>query len=142
MSIRATLLEIVQRDGSLTPESVLAEAENESSPLHDQFCWDDTEAARRFRLWQASALIRRVKVTIQTTPEETKRVRAFVNIPDTEPGNRGVYLPTDVALAEHRDVVLHQAMRDVAALRAKYSALTDFDAVLRASLQLEEAVAS
>lgn len=140
MSIREALTELVIRDGALTPESVLDAAQDEASPLHSQFCWDDTEAAQRFRLYQAGSLIRRIKITVETSPEETRRVRAFVNIPSTEPGERGAYIPTDTALAEHRDVVLQQAMRDVAALRAKYANLTDFDAVLRASL-LQEAVA-
>ena len=138
MTIVSELRTIYERDGALTPEAVLAAAADESSPLHDQFVWDDTEAARRYRLEQAGALIRRCKVTIVGADEQTHRVRAYVHLPSDE--GRGRYVATVAALTdpEQRNVVLQQAVRDVAALRRKYKALIDFDAVLRSELAAAE----
>lgn len=47
--IARRLLEM-ENDGRLTPAEVLEEARNPESPLHDQFTWDDTEAAEKYRL--------------------------------------------------------------------------------------------
>ena len=142
MSVVAELRSLYERDGHLTAEQVLAAAADESSPLHSQFVWDDTEAARRYRLEQAGALIRRCKVTIVGSDEQTHRVRAYVHLPAEE--GPGRYMPTGEALADPatRNVVIQQAARDVAALRRKYKALIDFDAVLRSELQQDEAKAS
>lgn len=140
MTVRDELQALVDRDGFITAESVLSAAANPTSSLHTRFEWDDTEAARRFRVVQAGLLIRSVKITVATSAEETRRVRAFVSIPRAEGPSE--YVPTMEALAdERRDVVLQQAIREVAALRRKYSALIDIDAVLHSSAQ-QDAVAS
>lgn len=54
------------RDGRLTPGDVVEAARPAESPLHDQFEWDDTAAAERYRLEQARALIRSVRVLVRT----------------------------------------------------------------------------
>lgn len=135
MSVREELTTIVQRDGVLTPEAVLEAARPKTSPLHALFEWDNKVAGEQFRLYQAATLIRRCKVTVETAPETTARVRAYTNVPDVG------YLPTDEALAEHRDVVLEQCRRDIAALRRKYGHLVEFDNALRAELGMEVAAA-
>ncbi len=48
-----TILKKLKRDGQLTASGILKMAENESSPLHSIFEWDDTKAAREYRLYQA-----------------------------------------------------------------------------------------
>lgn len=132
MSARPVLEELIQRDGSLTPHSVLEEAIPEESPLHHYFEWDDTEAAHRHRLDQARSLIQRYRFAVEVEPERFVQIRSFTNVPTRE----GQYLPTDAALGAPatRDLVFRQAMRDVAALRAKYQALVDFDHVLQEAL--------
>lgn len=54
---------IARRDGGLLrPGAVVEAARDESSPLHGAFCWDDTEAAHRYRLIQAQRLIRTFEI--------------------------------------------------------------------------------
>lgn len=53
--------------GVLTPEDTVAAAADPAHILHPRFEWDDTEAAHRYRLDQARALIRAVRVEISTT---------------------------------------------------------------------------
>ena len=130
------LVGLLARDGKITPASVVAEATSPDSPLHRYFVWDDTDAARRYRLLQAGMLIRRCRVRVEVEPERTVSVRAFLPIPREAKKGPSEYDDVyRVLRSEHRDVVFEQAMKDVSALRAKYQALTDFDAVLRSALK-------
>lgn len=52
--------------GVLTPERVLLDAAEANSPLHDQFTWNDDEAAHQYRLDQARKLIRSFKFEVVT----------------------------------------------------------------------------
>jgi hypothetical protein len=61
-------------DGLLRIEKVVAAAADAASPLHDQFEWDDTEAAHRFRLGQARELIRAQKIVVRIGPAIVKSV--------------------------------------------------------------------
>lgn len=69
-------LEAIAEDGELTATSVLAEAEREDSPLHKYFEWDDTEAARQYRLTQARGLVRSLMITFIKN-QKTETTRAF-----------------------------------------------------------------
>jgi DNA-binding Lrp family transcriptional regulator len=131
---RTALVAIAKRDGKITPWAVLDDARDPSNPLHQYFEWDDGEAAERYRIIQAAGLIRRYKFVVQMEPERTARVRSFVVAPDKN-GETG-YIPTEEAMrtGSSRDFVMQQALREVAALRAKYQALVDFDEVLHRSM--------
>lgn len=128
--VHQELLSLYERDGRLTPESVVEEATDPANPLHGSFTWDDSEAARKHRLNEARSLIRSVRIYIHTAPEQTRRVRAFTHVAPKQS-----YVPTERALGEDRDVVLEQCLREIEALRRKYSALVDFDTALRQALE-------
>ena len=44
--------------GLFLPEAVVEAAKPETSPLHSQFTWDNTEAAKKYRIWEARRLQR------------------------------------------------------------------------------------
>jgi hypothetical protein len=44
---------------------VVEAARPKDSPLHGAFCWNNTEAAKRYRLLQAQQLIRSFRVTVE-----------------------------------------------------------------------------
>lgn len=67
--------------GKITADEVLEDARNPSSPLHEQFEWDDSVAAELHRKEQARRLIRSVRVTIHT---DTLTVRSIAYIRDPE----------------------------------------------------------
>src|SRR5688500_16292159 len=76
---------LYKRDGELEPERVLEWAEKHpSSALHASFQWDDTEAAKQYRLWQARQLITEVVVVYEDRPS----VQKYVSIV-SERGERG-----------------------------------------------------
>ncbi len=63
--IEKALQEIADRSGGrLTPDQVIEEARDPASPLHDQFTWNDSEAAEKQRRHEARALIRSVTIVV------------------------------------------------------------------------------
>lgn len=69
--------------GRLTADAVVADAKSADSPLHDQFEWDDSIAADRYRIEQARTLIRSVRIEI-TVQERTIGTVAYVRDPDAD----------------------------------------------------------
>ena len=148
MTIQETEKDIIRREleliakskQGLVPSEVVKSASRKSSPLHKFFTWDDNEAARRYREEQASFLIRRIKVEIQTSDTKTVTVRAFINVrePDCEGmislGERGQYVPIQTVLSneELRGQMLDAAKRELAAFRSKYSILSELAKVFLA----------
>ncbi len=66
------LIKKLKSEGKLTASGVLAEAEDENSPLHELFEWDDAKAVREYRLIQARKVIKMVNIYI--APLECKIV--------------------------------------------------------------------
>jgi hypothetical protein len=146
-TIKPTAAEEIRRiaekhGGRLTPKLVVTAAKRKSSPLHSLFDWDDTEAAKKWRLEQASCLIRRIKVTYHKSDDVSVRVRAFVNVDDdakdrdqdTKKPAAGIYVPFETALAveSYREQLMQQCRRDVETFRRKYAALSEVAAIIDA----------
>jgi hypothetical protein len=129
--IRKELTAIAASKSGLTPESVLAVAKSPRSTLHAYFCWDDTEAARKYREFQAYELIRRVKVTIETPDNKTLTIRAFWPVKQVEndgtidAAKRGTYLPLADAFQDEKALaqIINAAKSELRAFTVKYSQL-------------------
>lgn len=79
---------IAKKDGGkLRPQAVVEAARPEDSPLHGAFCWDDTEAARLYRLDQAQRLIRRYTVEVESDGD-TVEVPVFINLSSDREGGK------------------------------------------------------
>jgi len=97
----------------------VAEATDPSSPLHDRFTWDESEAAHRFRLWQARALLARYKrFTVSTTTGGTVTYRRYTHVPTL-----GRSIDTDRAVADFRDELTDQCKRNMVSLVTRYRRL-------------------
>ena len=66
-------------DGELNPEEVVKDAERFDSPLHNEFEWDDTEAAKQHRLFQARRLTKSFEVVWMEEEVEVQTV-GFVSL--------------------------------------------------------------
>ena len=88
LDVTSELLNIQSKHGILTAEGVLKEAKKKRHPLHKHFDWDNTKAAKRWRLHQANMLISQATVTL--TEHDPKTVHAFVSI-KTEEGRQFVH---------------------------------------------------
>jgi hypothetical protein len=63
----------------LTPTDILKNAQSKQSPIHDYFQWDNSLAAKQYRLWQARHLMGLIEITVvYDNGEDT--MRAFHNI--------------------------------------------------------------
>jgi hypothetical protein len=74
------LQKLEQENGRLDPEDVVRVARRRSHPLHPYFEWSNTRAAHAYRVDQARALIREVKVRI-TVENRTVVSVAYVKDP-------------------------------------------------------------
>lgn len=84
----------VKNNGVLTVDAVLDEAQDESSPLHRHFEWDDSVAAEAHRRYQARVLIQKCRITL--VESEPVHIRAFVSLPADRESGGGYRLTTEV----------------------------------------------
>jgi len=133
VGVRAALLDVAKaNDGLLRGEKVVAVARDPAHVLHAYFEWDDGDAADAYRLAQAQALIRRVRVTVVREHADQREVtvapvRAYVSLPSQRGEDGGYEIVEDVMAAKQkREELLRQVLRDLQHLRNKYWDLTEF----------------
>ena len=131
--VRQELLEICRENrGVLRPEDVVEQARSPKSVLHGLFQWDDSEAAREYRLWQARELIR---VSVVMLPEAGgEPTRAFVSLMDDRTKEAGGYrcLTTVLGNARQRAALLEQALKELQYWQRKYQQLSELVPVFEA----------
>lgn len=110
--------------GRLVPSAIVDAARSPKSPLHRFFEWDNTVAAEKYRIMQASNLIRHVKVVMELPNLTARTVRAYVS-PYTGQG----YVRIEKALsdADMRMQLLAQARRELEAFRKRYNDLEELN---------------
>lgn len=138
-AIRSALIAISERNsGVLSAAHVVDAARDPSSPLHDEFEWDDDVAAEAYRLAQAGALVRRVKLHIVRSVDVGKKVqitttRAFQSRPSQRNRAGGYESIQDILNDEDkRAEMLAQVLRELAAYRKRYDQLVELNDVWRA----------
>ena len=127
----AELERITKRSGgTLNPEDVVKYARSPSSPLHEYFEWNDTDAAHQHRLYQARSLLR---VWVAELPQKPNTpVRVMVSLVNDR-GTRGYRNLVDVMSDEGlRRELLEEAKRDMSFFRRKYALLESLAGVFEA----------
>jgi len=122
-AIKIELEKIRKRNkGILRAEDVVSFAQNPDTALHSRFTWDDTEAARQYRIWQAREIIR-VEVTI--LPHTQKSYSAYVSLKSDRKNEGGGYRSTIDVLSdeEYYTQLLDEAKEDLEYWREKYHVL-------------------
>ncbi len=124
-------MEVLERTGGLTPTRLLDANREIGTPLHDDFEWNDTIAAEKFRENQASYIIRHLVVHETTTAQEPVMVRAFIGVMEDQ---KPVYVGLSRVLsdAELRVQMLDNAKADLMAFRNKYNSLEELSAIFTA----------
>jgi hypothetical protein len=135
--LRAELLALREERGQLTAQIVLDAARDEGSPLHAVFLWDDGEAAERYRLQQAGALVRSMKIAYRRPNGDTARVREFYSVSRPEAGTSS-YEPVGEILADplKTKIVMRQMERDWHSLQARYERFDEFRQMVAQDLKL------
>lgn len=136
-----TIEKIEARDGVVTKEAFLEESRPEESPTHACFEWDDTEAAEKWRLWQAGAVIRDICVTVASDDEEKTPIKTpvFVNTVarNVAPAS---FVSIDTALENkaYRDTVLDNALKELHWFERKYKRLTELEGIFSEISKIEK----
>lgn len=126
-----------QKGGVLTVDDVLVEAQDESSPLHKHFEWDDSAAADAHRRYQARVLIQRCRITL--VEPEPVQIRAFISLQNDRETGGGYRLTTDVMSDELRkEELLHDIRLTIARWTKKLHLLDSVTAELL--IQVEKQV--
>lgn len=125
-----------EHDGLLRAEDVVEFARNPQTALHSCFTWDDDEAARQFRLWQARRVI---KVHVTVLPSVADPIRIWVSLESDRkrPGGGYRHLEDVMADEDYRRQLLDQALRDARRWQRKYELLNELAPVF-ASLEMVE----
>lgn len=128
MSLLSELQAIRDEHGQLTPVLVVETARDPEHPLHSRFDWDDSVAAEKWRLEQASQLLRVTKRVDLSRPTD---LRAFTAIKG-ENSHKADYVPTEEALADNftRTLVLRDMKREWQLFKRRYDHMAEFAAFL------------
>ena len=109
------------KTGDLTAERIVDESRPEDAVLHNEFEWNDSIAAEKYRREQARTMLRcLIKVTDDRPP-----TRAFFTI-DYTYKRKGAYEPIEVIVADDQkaDKLLKIALGELKAFRKKYDSLS------------------
>ena len=121
-----TELDRLAATDELQASRVLADAEPEEALLHPEFLWEESEAAHKYRLIQARALIRAVVVIPERVEGEKSEGRTII------PESRYVHVPESSNQGEGRYMRLDEVMDDASAYeRALTEAQKDLDSAER-----------
>ena len=119
------LQELRDKYGALTPGIVLKDAKAKKSILHGAFEWDDSVAAKNWRLHTARNLIRSV-VTIESDADEDIRYKpAFVFV-QTPQGPQYQSLARVLSDDELRLQVLSRALKELEQWTDRYKEYEEF----------------
>jgi len=124
-----------QNDGLLLPQTVVEAARPKTSPIHNRFEWDDSEAAEKYRIWQARQLIRVVVEQIEGVSAPTE---VFVSLSPDRNKIGGYRVTTEVLNDDQmRAVMLQDAIDELDVFKLKYRRLKElavvFDAIHKVS---------
>jgi hypothetical protein len=129
-------LESLAVGNKLDPVAVVEAARDKTSPLHDCFTWDNSEAAHQFRLIEARKLI---QVHVEMLPGSSDSSPVWVSL-TTDRNAGGGYRPLVSILsnADQRAMLLSDALRDLEYFRKKYGMLKELAAVFAAAKKVKK----
>lgn len=134
------LLDVYERRGNVTPETLLEEAGSGTVPeISRALEWNDAEAARRYRVATLGHIVRSLVLTtvrvsvIEREPEQPRRV--FLNV--KEDGASLFKTRTD-AIRDNPEYLYGRAIQDLREFVARYDDMPFLYAVVRGVAKLIE----
>lgn len=120
------LTRIEETYGSLTPDHILEASKDETAIFHPLFTWDDSEAAKQYRLQQARMIINNVQVVTISNGEE--RLISVYEIVALEDGR--AYKHINSMSSDDIEQVKARTVRELNGLKQKLSVYKQFEKVL------------
>lgn len=124
-------IESLAKNGMITPMDLVKDAKRKNSPLHKCFEWDDTAAAKAYRITQAQYILRQIEVMIEREDETSFTVRAFHHV-STEAKQGYTTVENARNDPELWDCVLLQAITEIKNWQEKYKAIKEFETIFQA----------
>jgi hypothetical protein len=137
-----TVVERIERKhGQCHPALLVHAAKSPRSPIHGLFEWDDTEAARQWRVHQARRVLNTITIVVEGVEAP---VPAYLHITKiTDEGVAHGYMSAARALVgENREGVLRDALAGLQGWRRRYGQLNELAAVWAALDEVEDQVAA
>jgi len=127
-------LEVIRQfhGGEVTPRQILDFAQKKSSRLYKYFEWNDAKAAEKYRLSQASYMLRVVYIEVETSsgPSET---RAFVSIKSHSNKTRKYTSVSDAMDdQDYYQVVLEDIVKQLVTIRNKHRNIKELKSIFGA----------
>jgi hypothetical protein len=126
---------IALRDGACAPYCLVEEAQDETSPLHPLFTWDETTAAVRWRTHEARRVINSLTVNVERGGEVVT-APAFISVGHTvktQDAGEG-YRPISVVVETpvFREEALDEALGRLKAMQKRYGAIKELAPIWQA----------
>lgn len=114
--------------GHFTPDIVIEEAKKADNPLHEYFDWNNTVAAKNWRLHQARMLTAFIVLEL----EDGTEVRSTYRVDDEDAGNIYVTLKTMVEDEKYHRQTVEKAFGELNAWRERYRIYKELKPVIHA----------
>lgn len=111
----------------LTAKTLLDASRPEDAPLHDEFEWNDSIAAERYREDQARHLIRSLCVAPDSSDSPT--IRAFFTVSSDSTYEN---IQRIITIPKKRNSLLEMALSEFKAFEAKYNSIVELEPVFNA----------
>lgn len=111
--------EQLEQTGGLTAKRLLDASRPQDAPLHDEFEWNDTEAAEKYREQQARHIINSLTIVV----DEQLVTRAFVNIRTV--GSSYESISIIVQQEDKYAALLDQCKKELQAFLKKYNSIKE-----------------
>lgn len=126
-NVAGKMCEQLENTVGLTPENLLNANRAENSPLHDEFEWNDSIAAEKYRINQAGHIIRCLCVKIETVNNRNPEpVRAFFKLDTAENYESTTTIVKNIS---KYDELMIQARKELEAYLKKYSQIAELEPV-------------
>ncbi len=123
---------------NVTPEMLVKKAKAKRSIIHDYFEWNDTAAAKRYRIIQARDLLQSIEVVIEHDNKGPVKVRAFCNVVEDD---KRVYTTVQRAKEDPElwNQVKEQALEEIKNWRRIYKHIKEFEVIFEAIEKITKA---
>ena len=124
--------EELERTVGLTAETLVEASRPEEAVLHDEFEWNDTNAAELYRRQQARQIIGNL-IRVEIAAEKEIQSRGFYTVTANKKEANNYYnIVTIMSDADKREKLYRIAKRELEAFRSKYKSLKELEKVFKA----------
>lgn len=122
------IMEICEELESATPQQILEKARDSNTELHKCFTRDDTEAAEKWRISEARAIVRNLKIIEQKSDKQSEptTIRVFYKT-DNESG----YKPTKLILKKPDEykALVERCRSELLAIKQKFNSISEYEEI-------------